>query len=127
VCALARLEPPAGLPGKSLVPILEDVNRSVQDAVFHVFPRGTPAGPGLGRAVRTARHRYVEWRAWKTGDVVGRELYDYETDPAETENLVDRPEHAALVKELAARLAVLGPAKPQVKKDPTLAEPIGAK
>lgn len=126
LCALAGLEPPAGLPGKNLVPILDDTNRRVQDAVFHVYPRGTPGGPGLGRAVRTARYRYVEWRAWKSGEVVGRELYDYEADPAETVNLAERPEHAAAVTELAARLAALGPARPPVKKDPTLVEPAGS-
>lgn len=126
LCALAGLEPPANLPGKSLVPVLDDVSRKVHDAVFHVYPRGTPGGPGLGRAVRTERYRYVEWRAWKSGEVVGRELYDYQTDPVETENLAGRPEHAALVKQLAARIAALGPAKPPVEKDPTLVEPTGA-
>ena len=126
LCALAGLEPPAGLPGKSLVPILDDVSRKVHDAVFHAYPRGTPSGPALGRAVRTERYRYVEWRAWNSGEVVGRELYDYKTDAAETENLAGRPEQAALVEELAARIAALGPARPPVAKDPTLLEPAGA-
>jgi hypothetical protein len=30
------------------------------------------------------------------------------------------------VKELASRIAALGPAKPPVKKDPSLVEPTGA-
>jgi len=126
LCALAKLSPPAGLPGRSLVPILDDPARQIQDAVFHVYPRTTPQGPGLGRAVRTVRHRYVEWRAWKSGEVVGRELYDYQDDPAETENLAERPESAGLVRELAARIAALGPAKRPVQKDPTLVEPANA-
>jgi hypothetical protein len=31
-----------------------------------------------------------------------------------------------LVKDMAARIAALGPARPPVKKDPTLVEPNGA-
>jgi iduronate 2-sulfatase len=125
LCALARIEPPQGLAGRSLVPILDDPTASIQDAVFHVFPRGGGSGIGelLGRAVRTERWRYVEWRSFKDDAVQGRELYDYQTDPSETENKVDHPEHAVLVKDLAARIAALGPAKKPVKKDPTLAEP----
>ena len=125
LCALAGIAPPQGLAGKSLVPILENPATSIQDAVFHVFPRGGGNGIGemLGRAVRTSRWRYVEWRSFKDDVVRGRELYDYETDPDETENRADRPEHAALVKELAARLVAIGPAKKPVKKDPTLIEP----
>ncbi|MBM3879644.1 MAG: sulfatase [Verrucomicrobia bacterium] len=126
LCALAGLEPPPGLPGKSLVRLLDDPAAQVQDAVFQVYPRGTPSGSALGRAVRTARHRYVEWRAWKSGAIVGRELYDYQTDPGETENLAEQPEQAALVARLARRLEALGPAKPPVAKDPSLVEPAGA-
>ncbi len=42
----------------------------------------------LGRALRTARYRLVEWK--KIGDTADKaeyELYDYETDPDETKNL----------------------------------------
>ena len=35
---------------------------------------------------------------------VGRELYDYETDPNETASLADKPEHAALVEQLSKQL-----------------------
>jgi len=127
LCALAGIEPPSGLPGKSLVPILEDASASVQDAVFQVYPRRAGGGEILGRAVRTARFRFVEWRAWKNGAVVARELYDYQTDPEETRNLAELPQHAALVTELSKRIAAQGASRPPVKKDPTLKEPAGAK
>ncbi len=124
LCALAGLTTPSGLAGRSLVPVLDDPAAAVQDAVFHVYPRGDGKdGQLLGRAVRTARWRYVEWQSFKDGAVQARELYDYDNDPGETANLADRPAHAAVVHELAARIAALGPAKPQVKKDPTLQEP----
>jgi len=127
LCDLAGLKPPPGLAGTSLVPLLDDVTARVQDAVFQVYPRGSPSGGMLGRAVRTDRYRYVEWREWKSGAVRGRELYDYQLDSAETENLADQREHADLIRNLAERLAALGPARPPVVKDPTLAEPAGAR
>ena len=52
---------------------------------------------------------------------------DLSEDPAETRNLAGDAEHAALVSRLSSRLVVLGPAKPQVRKDPTLVEPAGAR
>jgi hypothetical protein len=41
----------------------------------------------MGYAVRTDRHRYVEWRNWNTDVVQARELYDHEKDHDENKNL----------------------------------------
>ncbi len=74
-------------------------------------------GPSIGRAVRTARHRLVEWK--KPGaapDTADLELYDYETDPAETRNLArDQP---SVVAELRALLTAQGEAKAQLVAAP---------
>jgi iduronate 2-sulfatase len=43
----------------------------------------------MGYSVRTPEVRYTEWRDWKTGKVVARELYDTERDRAELKNLAD--------------------------------------
>jgi iduronate 2-sulfatase len=56
----------------------------------------------MGYAMRTARYRYIEWQ--ENGKPVGRELYDYQTDPDETVSLADKPEHAALVEQLSKQL-----------------------
>jgi arylsulfatase A-like enzyme len=64
---LARVPPPPGLEGTSLVPLLEDARRAVKKAAFSVAPRRPPE---LGRTVRTARWRYT---LWPDG---GEELYD---------------------------------------------------
>ena len=117
LCALAGITVPPGLPGRRLVTILNDPTASVQDAVYQVYPRNPAGRPMLGRSVRTSRFRYVEWRAWADGAVAGTELYDYENDPGETANLASRPEHQGTVAALAAKLAALGPAKPQVARD----------
>lgn len=104
LCELAGLEPPSHLQGTSLVPILNDPRIELKATAFQVYPRGSkPHGPLLGQAARTDRWRYVEWQA-KDGRVVSRELYDMRTDPGETVNVVNAPEHAAEVRELAGRI-----------------------
>lgn len=109
LAALARLpapQVPQTLDGRSLVPVLRDPSASVKDHIVHVFPRNAPARGGdvLGRAVRTARYRLVEWK--KIGapaDTADLELYDYQTDPLETKNLAATS--PAVVTELRALLA----------------------
>lgn len=63
----------------------------------------------LGRAIRTARYRLVEWKPWEGGSSdVEYELYDYQEDPLEARNLAaERPE---LVRQLAAKFAEHPPA-----------------
>jgi iduronate 2-sulfatase len=82
-------------------------------------------GKGMGYSIRTDRYRYTEW--WKTNGDYGKfgsatydpdasrvvasqaslvELYDYQNDPGETENLAytQAAAHAALISELQALL-----------------------
>ena len=49
--------------------------------------------------------RYTEWRAWDSGRVTDRELYDHHSDPAETVNRAGDVHLAEVVRELAAGLA----------------------
>jgi hypothetical protein len=59
----------------------------------------------MGYSMRTARYRFTRWV--ERGDhsrVAAVELYDHQADPQENQNIAGRPEHAALVKELAAKL-----------------------
>ncbi|MGE3820646.1 MAG: sulfatase [Isosphaeraceae bacterium] len=116
LAALAGLPAPVSsrtLDGRSLVPLLKEPETPWSEAVFHVYPR-SPAGLGpiLGRAVRTARHRLVEWkRIGASPETATLELYDYETDPSETRNLADeRPE---VVARLRAILNAQPEARPQ--------------
>lgn len=82
-------------------------------------------GKGMGYSIRTDRYRYTEW--WKTNGDYGKfgsatydpdasrvvaseaslvELYDYQNDPGETENLAytQAAAHAALISELQSLL-----------------------
>ena len=79
--------------------------------IHQVYPRSV-AGKGqlLGRAVRTARHRLVEWkRPGDPADAAEIELYDYASDAGETEN------HASRQPDVVARLRALIAAQPEAK------------
>jgi len=117
LCELAGLPVPKNpqpLEGKSLVPVLRKPARENKEAIFHVYPRNRPGdGAILGRAVRTERHRLVEWK--KPGaapDTAEFELYDYKTDPAETKNLAS--EQPKVVAKLRSLIAAQPEAKPQI-------------
>jgi iduronate 2-sulfatase len=120
LCELAGFRAPAGLDGASITSLFDPSGKPVHEAVFHCYPRTVKADaldpdavpPGaephvglLGRAVRDARYRYVEWRAFKAKALAGVELYDYTSDPEETRNLANDPAQADTVKRLAALLA----------------------
>lgn len=109
LCALAGIPAPRGpqpIDGQSLLPVLRDPKASVKDHVYHAFPRQRPGkGEWIGRAIRTERHRLVEWKP-PGGDpaLAEYELYDYVADPAESANLAARePATVARLRALLAR------------------------
>jgi iduronate 2-sulfatase len=99
---LCDLPAPGGLEGTSLVPVLNDPAATVKPAAFTQHPRPayferTPASvpEAMGYSVRTPQVRYTEWRDWKTGEIIARELYEAAADPGETRNRIDAPQLAA--------------------------------
>ncbi|MBI5693587.1 MAG: sulfatase [Verrucomicrobia bacterium] len=99
LCGLPR---PAGLEGLSLAPVLQNPETIVKEAAFTQHPR--PAyydrepdkqPKVMGYSVRTATVRYTEWRDWKTGATVAKELYEGHDEPAETRNVAGEPFVAA--------------------------------
>jgi len=77
-----------GMEGTSFSPLLSEPSRSWKKAVFTVLRR-EGAADIMGASIRTARYRYTQW-----GDEKVAELYDYETDPNEYENLVGDPQQS---------------------------------
>jgi uncharacterized sulfatase len=97
---LASLKPPQDLAGVSLRPLLDDPNAERQRPAYTQVRRGR----FMGYSVRDERYRYTEWDNGRRG----AQLYEYQTDPEELNNLAEDPEHAetrARMKQLLDRIA----------------------
>ena len=116
---LAGFPKPAGpqpIDGVSLVPVLKNPNARVRDHAYHAYPKAK-----LGRAIRTERYRLVEWKKiGESSEQAEYELYDYEADPLETENLAKK--HPEVVERLKAILAKYpAPVERGVSQSPNIA------
>jgi iduronate 2-sulfatase len=98
---LCGLPLPPGLEGMSLVPWLNNPDAARDKPAFTFVARED----WLGRSLRTEQWSYVEWNEGRRGV----ELYDLQSDPREQHNVAADPDHAAVVKELNARLQTLTP------------------
>ena len=88
---LADFEPPAGLDGESLAPLLVDPAAA----------RSSPAltsRQGRHHAIRTDRWRYIRYADGT------EELYDHESDPTEWRNLSANPAHSETMRQLSAEM-----------------------
>jgi iduronate 2-sulfatase len=112
---LSGLPSPPQLDGTSLVPVLKDPTAAVKTAALTQHPRpalywggGPQALPQvMGYALKTDRWSYHEWRDFKTGRIVGQELYDEQTDPLGTVNQAGTVDAAAVIPALAEQLDAL--------------------
>lgn len=109
LCDMVDLPVPASLHGVSMKPLIETPDREWKSAIFTLHLRGAYKRLPkeeliMGRAIRTERFRYVEWKNYVTGKLMGMELYDLQTDPQENESLAHLQENEELIKELSARL-----------------------
>lgn len=103
LCDLTGLEPPDHVQGESLLAALREPSVVSQDVAASQYSRFQDRF--MGRAVRTARYRFVEWTEVASGERVQRELYDHSIDPHEQTNQADNPRYAHAVRQLASRLS----------------------
>ncbi len=90
---------PQRIDGVSLVPVLRDPAMRVRDHAYHVYPKEK-----RGLAILTERYRLVQWQGGDNADSIEVELYDYESDPDETQNLAAKqPEVVAKVQAILDR------------------------
>jgi N-acetylglucosamine-6-sulfatase len=94
IAELARVPSP-GAEGKSLLPLIEDPDRSWRSdfVIEHFFGAGVPSYC----AVRNETHIYI---LYSTGF---EELYDLSNDPAQLNNVANQPGSSATLQELRVR------------------------
>ena len=92
---LTNLDPPSGLQGVSLRPLLNHPNRKGKKKVAYTV---VTRGPRLGYALRNQNWRYSKWPD-------GEELYNLNNDPEEKKNLVSLPHVAGKIEEFRKLLA----------------------
>ncbi len=109
ICDLAGVTPPAYIDGKSLVPVLKNPLKKVNEYAFGQYNRGKING----YSCRNSRYRLVEWvKDFRTyvplqgRQIVGIELYDYQTDPLETKNIANKPEFKKIVEKMQKDLHI---------------------
>ncbi|MEM7532257.1 MAG: sulfatase [Chloroflexota bacterium] len=123
ICTMLGLEHPAGLNGKSLIPLVNGWDQ-IHDAIFTEQTYHYSDDPRPLRAVRTERYKYI--RSYKADQPRGVDrgpaeafwsqhgyhdmpfenemLYDLYFDPHEMNNLARSDNHAAVLGEMRTRL-----------------------
>ncbi len=110
LCELVGLPIPAHAEGKSLVPLMRGEDLTLHEAALTQMSHSRGENATMGWSIRTPHYRYIEWRSadFSANKAIfgnraqAAELYDYETDPLERENLADKDDHAAVLKEQQA-------------------------
>ncbi|PCI33212.1 MAG: hypothetical protein COB60_07960 [Flavobacteriaceae bacterium] len=106
LCELADLKIPSKLDGKSLKTLIDGSTTAVKKYAVSQQPRAKNV---LGYSFRTQDYRYTAWigggkkstdNSISEKDIVAQELYDYNTDPLETVNLIDTPKYSSIQLEL---------------------------
>ena len=111
LCDMVGIPTPNFVQGTSLLPLLQNPAAKIDRVAHSQYYRNHDGSEYMGYAMRTATHRFVEWREFGTGKVTARELYDHRQNHSETANVIDTaPE--ALVESLTSRLLKTHPRRP---------------
>jgi N-sulfoglucosamine sulfohydrolase len=125
ICESLKIQPPAWLEGRSLLPLLDGRAGQIHDEVFAEVNYHASYEPA--RAARTERYKYIRrygdrhtpvlpncddspskslWleHGWKQHSVPPEELYDLVFDPAEQFNLAASPSSLPALNEMRGRL-----------------------
>lgn len=102
---LVEMKTPTFVEGKSLTPMLKNINRSVRQSALSELQVNTKSGIAQGYSIKTNRYRLSRW---KHQGVYSYELYDHETDKKELNNLINHIDYIqvkdSLIKILSDRI-----------------------
>lgn len=105
LAGLCGLDPPKHLEGENLTHLLENpsMKEDIEQYAYTIWPqnRWDYDRTVMGYSVKNHRFNYVEWVQLNTGEVLDRELYDHQSDPMETENVIQEVQYAEIVAQLA--------------------------
>jgi N-acetylglucosamine-6-sulfatase len=101
ILELAGVEPPDRMDGKSFVPLLMGKQSPWRDELLYEYywERNYPHTPTT-HAILTDRYKFIRYHGVWDLD----ELYDMQSDPDETRNLINDPAHRDVATSLRARL-----------------------
>lgn len=103
-CDYAQIDPPEGLLGRSLRPLVEGRSVDWRDDLVSecdLYYRTDQSGNVYGRMLRTARYKYVVY----SSGTLREQLFDMQKDPGEMENRVMDTRYAAVLNDHRRRLA----------------------
>ena len=122
LCDLAGVSIPEILDGKSLMPIMNKSAKSIKEYSISQYPRsgnnteterqGYASSKVMGYSLRDKRYRYTIWmnnnfrstQKFNSDFIIGTELYDYDKDPNETNNVADDKEYKSVAKDLKSKM-----------------------
>ena len=99
LCDLAGLKKPGHLEGTSLVPVLKNPRKEVNQVAISQYPRGRGLGYDnkneiMGYSIRAGQYRYTRWQKYENPEeVIATELYDHSGSKVALENLAEKPEY----------------------------------
>ncbi len=108
---LANVPKSSQAQGKSLLPLMDDDKKTTvaKDFAISQYSRLQTI---IGYSIRTDKYRYTEWHdnnynsmlPYNNANITAYELYDYEKDALESQNLNDKSEYAAIKTALKSKL-----------------------
>lgn len=110
--------------GLSLLPLLDDDERTTLGRNYALSQYHRRNGEVMGYSIRDGRYRYTEWhennyrtdKPYRRENVIAIELYDYQSDPNETKNLAKNPSVRKVKEALQVGLQQRLTAPPGVKR-----------
>ena len=122
LCDLAKVKIPEHLDGKSLMPVMKNPLSVHKEYAVSQYPRSGPTAEKerlgyanalyMGYSIRTKRYRYTMWLkdkfrtydSFEESKIYGTELYDYQTDPNETRNVVKDKNYSKISVEMKNKM-----------------------